>query len=198
MFPSKKRESTRCAAPSVPSPPMPLGAEGVGEEGLASGCICVFFLPRFLSSSLADLISFLSSLDVVSAPLCIDRVGPVPYLRGFCFVHKSKGERGKRTCVCFDNTKIICRPRIKRRTSRLCPRTRWCQPPSRKGWSEGRGMSEPAWRRAHLPASSWHEVAAPPARSSLPLGVGSVWVLRGHDARWIWRMCWRSKTKRRR
>jgi len=125
-----------------------------------------------------------------------------------CRVQQSNGDRerseiGKRTrselSTHWGGTEFpdqICLPRIKRRTSHLCPRIRWYRPPSRKGWNEARGTSEPGWRRAHWPASSWHEVAVPPARSSLLSAAESAWGLRGHDARWIWRMCWRSKVKR--
>ena len=179
------------------------GVGGVGGEGPTSGCIIFICM---VSSSI--LIEFSNRFDFLSlifgcgicSSLSVYRIGPVPYLRGFCGVAlcTKVTERGpeREPAIILISIQKICRPRIKRRVSQLCPRIRWYQPPSRKGWSEGRGMSEPGWRRAHLPASSWHEVAVPPARSLLPLGAGSAWVLRGHDVRWIWRMCWRSNAKR--
>ena len=77
LFPSKKQESTRCARRRcrlVNNNKLAECAEGSAAsagKGPRQGVLYLFvwFLLRFLSSSLTDLISFLSSLDVVSAPL---------------------------------------------------------------------------------------------------------------------------------
>ena len=94
-----------------------------------------------------------------------------------------------------DCTITICLPRIKKRTSHLCPRIRWYRPPSRRDWNVARGTSELDWRPVPWPASSWREGAGPPERLLLPLVAESVWAQRGPDAPWIWRMCWRNKCR---